>query len=982
MKKSISISRYFFAISLLLLPVAVRSQSGPVPQWIWGETDEEGGAQFKHTFELPVKPSSAVLQITADDFFVLTVNNRFLLFSENWRSPRKIDVSGKLKAGKNTISIRARNRDGAAGLLAWLETSEGASGESHRLLVTDASWKTRPGEKSKGEWSEAKVLGPLGMDPWGDPWSEDLTGTISVAEGFKVDKLYDVPAEQGSWVSLCSDGRGGFYASDQNEAGLFHFRIEEDQVVDVSGLGLDLPGAHGLAMVGDDLFAHIAGKGLYRLHDSDGDGIVDTSEGVSESGGSGEHGIHGLVREPGSNTLIAIGGNSSRLPQVGHSRITATYENDLIERFHSPTHLKRRVWVAPAGWIARFNPEANTWESLSVGYRNAYDVAVNAFGDLFTYDSDDESYLGMPWYRPTRILLGVSGSDYGWRAGSDQWPDYYEDSLPPLVEIGPGSPTGMLSGAGAKFPARYQNAIYALDWTYGTVRALHLTPAGSTYEVEVEEFLSGAPLPLTDAIIADDGSMIFTTGGRRIASAVYRVRYVGEESVDPESVTPNSEVTKAHQLRRQLESYHGHSDPAAVKEAWLHLASEDRFIRHAARIAIESQPVAEWRDRLAAESRPQAIVAGVVALARVGGADHATLAGEKLSELDLSALEESVLLGALRAQALTWERLGVIEPGSNTNRLLDLFPHENEKVTRELARLLAARKDPRMIEPALSVLGEAARSGTPTWADTDLISRNESDTYGGTFERFLLNRPPGTAIQVAAFLAELADKWSEDQALRYFAFLARLSDYSGGASYGAFALEFRDRAVERGGESIAAIADDFPGIGQDRRPIQISPPQGPGRAWTVNEALAAITEAGLAKANRSSGRNLFHATSCVACHRYDGEGGAIGPDLSNARGKFGPREMLVAILEPSRAISDQYGSHEVVLSEGEIVTGLVVEGESDERVKVFVGEELRSFPRNDVKEIRQSAVSMMPPGLVNVLNAEELRDLVAYLLNP
>ena len=87
-----------------------------------------------------------------------------------------------------------------------------------------------------------------------------------------------------------------------------------------------------------------------------------------------------------------------------------------------------------------------------------------------------------PWYRPTRAVHATSGSEFGWRSGTGKWPAYYVDSLPPMVNIGPGSPVGVTFGYGAKFPAKYQKALFLCDWTFGTIYALHLEPAGSTYK--------------------------------------------------------------------------------------------------------------------------------------------------------------------------------------------------------------------------------------------------------------------------------------------------------------------------------------------------------------------------------------------------------------------------------------------------------------------------------------------------------------------
>ena len=77
-----------------------------------------------------------------------------------------------------------------------------------------------------------------------------------------------------------------------------------------------------------------------------------------------------------------------------------------------------------------------------MGYRNEYDIDFDANGEIFAFDSDMEWDIGTPWYRPTRIAHATGGSDLGWRSGSGKWPVYYPDSLPPVLDIGPGSPTG------------------------------------------------------------------------------------------------------------------------------------------------------------------------------------------------------------------------------------------------------------------------------------------------------------------------------------------------------------------------------------------------------------------------------------------------------------------------------------------------------------------------------------------------------------
>lgn len=126
----------------------------------------------------------------------------------------------------------------------------------------------------------------------------------------------------------------------------------------------------------------------------------------------------------------------------------------------------------------------------------------------------------MPWYRPVRVNHCVSGAEFGWRSGTGKWPAFYEDSLG-AIDIGIGCPTGVGNGIGAKFPAKYQKAIFIQDWTFGRLIAVHLQPQGSSYTGTFENFVAPAgltgegpkkPLNLTDMVIGNDGAMYFTVG--------------------------------------------------------------------------------------------------------------------------------------------------------------------------------------------------------------------------------------------------------------------------------------------------------------------------------------------------------------------------------------------------------------------------------------------------------------------------------------
>src|SRR5262249_23332259 len=145
---------------------------------------------------------------------------------------------------------------------------------------------------------------------------------------------------------------------------------------------------------------------------------------------------------------------------------------------------------------------------------------------------------------------------------------------------------------------------------------VHLKPNGASYDADYEVFLKGKPLNVASFAFGKDGAMYFITGGRGTQSGLYRVSYVGARKTDKE--VPSAEETAAAQarnVRHQLERYHGHKDPRAIGFAWPYLASEDRFIRHAARIAIEWQDVPLWKGRALAETNVSAGLAGLLALA-------------------------------------------------------------------------------------------------------------------------------------------------------------------------------------------------------------------------------------------------------------------------------------------------------------------------------------------------------------------------------
>lgn len=784
-------------------------------------------------------------------------------------------------------------------------------------------------------------------------------GSIQALPGFQVERLYSVPAEQGSWVSLTFDPRGRLLTCDQH-GGLYRVTpppLGSGESPRIEPLKAPIGGAHGLLYAFDSLYvtnneARGGESGLYRLRDSDGDDQFDQVELLRRIEGKGEHGPHGIALGPDGKSLYLVAGNFTKIPQPESSLVPRVWQEDqLLPRLpdaggHDP-HI-----LAPAGWIARTDPDGQRWELVAVGFRNAYDLAFNHDGELFAFDSDMEWDIGAPWYRPTRVCHVVGGAEFGFRNGAGKWPAYQPDSVPPVVDIGPGSPTGILFGYGAKFPAKYQEALYLLDWSYGAIYAAHLEPRGASYTATFEKFLSGTPLPVTDLAIGPDGAMYFAIGGRRTQSGLYRVSYRGNEPTQPAKVPVDAPSAELRALRRQLEALHGKASSGAVAQVWPHLGHADRFIRYAARTALEHQPLAQWQSQALAERDPTRALSALLALVRCG--DRA-LQGELLARLaafDRAALDARQRLDLLRLYTLCFTRMGKPDDkvcAQLAARLDAWLPADGPAANRELTALLVYLDSPQVVRKTLDLMTQA-----PTQEEQ---------------------------IQLAMVLRLARAGWTPELRAAYFRWYQRAASFRGGHSFAGFLRNMREEAkLTLSAEERAALGPLLDDVPLGRAP---QPKRPHVKDYTFDE-LWPLLNAGLAKRNFDRGRAMFSAAHCFNCHRFADEGGIGGPDLTALSGRLSPRDLLESIVNPDQTISDQYQATTFVLDDGRQVTGRIVNAAGDNLMIVpnlLAPDDIVSVNRKLLVESVPSKVSPMPSGLLNTLQTEEILDLMAYLLS-
>ena len=622
-------------------------------------------------------------------------------------------------------------------------------------------------------------------------------------EGFEVEKIYTVPkGQQGSWVSMAIDDKGRLYCSDQGKAGIW--RITLGDKLKVEKVPAQISGGQGLLWAFNRLYVCVNGggvgghgSGLYYLTDTNGDDQLDKVTPIRGLQGGGEHGPHAVVLTPDGKSLMVVGGNHTRPPNPETYAVPKNYNEDLLLPRMVDARGHARNIRAPGGWIAKTDPDGKSWNFYSSGFRNQYDVAFNAHGEMFTYDSDMEWDSGTPWYRPTRVYHCTSGSEFGWRTGTGKWPAWYPDCLPPTIDIGPGCPTGVMSGLGSSFPADYQHAIYVFDWTYGTIYAIHLAPEGSSYRGIKEEFVTGVPLNVTDGVIGKDGNMYFAVGGRGTQSALYRVSYKGKASKDRRFAD-----TAAHRelraKRRELESFHGKAVAGAIDKVWSSLGHEDRFIRYAARTALEHQPVSDWADKALSEEDLQTSLTALLALTRQGNQGHQDALLDALSRLSPADMNDSQKLEALRVLSLCFIRMGKPDEATAAEvaaAISPLYPAKTDALNRELVDMLVYLGAPDVVAKTVPLLSQEAVGLEEIEFDDTLLKR--SGQYGNSFLNQKANNPQRQQIHYAFALKNASDGWTPELRKQFFTWFAKARNFKGGASFGGFLNNFRNEALAK-----------------------------------------------------------------------------------------------------------------------------------------------------------------------------------------
>ena len=577
---------------------------------------------------------------------------------------------------------------------------------------------------------------------------------------------------------------------------------------------------------------------------------------------------------------------------------------------------------------------------------------------MFTYDADMEWDIGQPWYRPTRLNHIVSGGEYGWRAGSGKWPAYYPDSLPTTVDMGLGSPTGMQFATESNFPERYRNALFMGDWQNGRILYVRVRPQGASYGSEYDGFLEGGALNVCDLAFGPDGALYFITGGRGSQSGLYRVTYKGPaddeaapaaNAIPPAVAAQNSSL---RQLRRKLEQFHIARDDAAVETIWPHLASEDQWVRYAARVALENQDSKHWRQRALQESSAATALPALMALARQGRPEDQPDLLAAINRLKLGSLNRDLQLTAARVWQLSLIRQGDATPAERDSilqQISPLFPTRSIHLNRELARLLVFLKAPNSVPRLLAMIANATEQEE--------------------------------AIYYAKLLSQVTSGWTAAHSDTFVNWISESRTYIGGRLlkeslqhiYDDFLAQLSSDDQARLKPQIAKITAQDSTVPSAKH-LEIV------RKWTWDD-LQPVLQESRQKPSWEKGRSAIAKAACLKCHRLGEQGAFVGPDLTAVGRRFSEQMLLESILQPSKVIDEKYRNSTYVLADGKVHSGhpTAVSATTITLSINLLSPETVAIPRDQIEEIFPSELSPMPAGLIDVLTKDEIMELIAYV---
>ena len=354
---------------------------------------------------------------------------------------------------------------------------------------------------------------------------QDLADRFELPPGFHIYRAAGPELSGGSYA-LTFDGEGRLLVGDGNAVRRLIDK-DGDGVFDsyeVIATGLGWRGPQGLLVYGDKLYA-VGGDGI-QVFDGyrSGKELAHKGRIGNKLNTGGDHDAHTIFRGH-DGYLYFMAGNGAGIEDRRH-----------ITEESSPVMFEREASVF------RISPDGTKWECIGSGGRNPPNLGMNYLGELFSFDSDMEWHVGLPWWRPVRLNHWAIGGDQGWQEVG-AYPPYYIDCLSGILDVGRGSPNWGVFYEHNQVPEKYHDAYLVCDYrwkresndqyaTTGRLVVFFLQRVGAIWKATMETLAKPKPgaldadgkpinFALVDVAVAPDGSLFVTDHNQGIWRIFY-----------------------------------------------------------------------------------------------------------------------------------------------------------------------------------------------------------------------------------------------------------------------------------------------------------------------------------------------------------------------------------------------------------------------------------------------------------------------------
>ena len=725
--------------------------------------------------------------------------------------------------------------------------------------------------------------------------------------------------------------------------------------------------------LGPDGWVYLAERDrILRIRDTDGDGQADVEEDLAVLATEADYphnGLSGLAWHPDGDLCFSLGENFAKqwtLTATDGASSTGSGE----------------------GAIFRMSADGKNLHRIARGMWNPFGLVVRSDVEMFAAEND-------PGERPPcRLLHIVEGGDYGYQReygpGSHHpfvcWNGELRGTLPMIHPVGEG-PCGV---------AVLGNGLIIPSWSDHRVDFHLLSPKGASFSAERMMLVKGGryfrPVCLAeDERFAEEKKRSWYVSdwvdGRYPVHGYGRLWRLDIDLEKAESWVGEMALQPASDLAKVMAKLRGDSPGRINNDQLIEYAKhDDPFVVRAA-LAELGRRMSGWWAVGVKHDHP---LIAVLAL-KLRGVNDPEVAARSVPQF-LESEDEKVIFETLRwiADARLTDFADEVDAILNSGDI----PFEVFEAAMAAKNTLAGKPELGLLDME-TVTERLLDPQTPprlrAYVLRLAVSKPRSNPKNG--EPPALRYPRGLTVELLAEMLDAGDEVLELEAIRTLAgnpvpaskVLGRIAKNEKRPEQArAEAVVGLAAQPKKNDKTLKALAKDSNELVREEaeRALRAAPEvEGERPALTDTEAWLARLDAVKAPVDIQRGRRLFHhprLAICSNCHRHEGRGSVVGPDLTRVDRTSDRAWLLESILNPNAEIAPEYLPRTVTFHDGEQFTGIRLRSSTKEAMRDAAGRSV-TFNRDDIAEMAELQVSFMPTGLPLMLTDRELRDLVAFL---